>query len=145
MYHLLHSLIFPLFGVHMTALGPSFVKLFNVIEVIVNGIIFYHHWDNFQPECYRQFTILLNFDRFTTFLDQEKTSKLYPPASEASREVPNLTERKNPHNPVFGDKEFVCLSFCLFNFTKDCLIFHLNRTKNHLKKSLLLWLPQLFL
>ena len=34
----------------------------------------------------------------------------YPPASEASREVANLTERKNPHTPVYGVKEFVCLS-----------------------------------
>ena len=34
----------------------------------------------------------------------------YPPASEASREVANLTERKNPHTPVHGVKE--CLSVC---------------------------------
>ena len=33
----------------------------------------------------------------------------YPPASEASREVANLTWRKNPHTPVYGAKEFVCL------------------------------------
>ena len=33
-----------------------------------------------------------------------------PPASEASREVANLTERKNPHTPVYGVEEFVCLS-----------------------------------
>ena len=26
----------------------------------------------------------------------------YPPASEASREVANLTERKNPHTHVYG-------------------------------------------
>ena len=36
----------------------------------------------------------------------------YPPASEASREVANLTERKNPPTPVYGVKEFVCLSVC---------------------------------
>ena len=30
----------------------------------------------------------------------------YPPASKASREVANLTERKNPHTPVYGVKEF---------------------------------------
>ena len=35
------------------------------------------------------------------------------PASEASREVANLTERKNPHTPVYGVKEYVCLSVCL--------------------------------
>ena len=28
------------------------------------------------------------------------------------REVANLTERKNPHTPVFGVKEFVRLSVC---------------------------------
>ena len=36
-------------------------------------------------------------------------SSNYPPASEVSREVANLTERKNPHAPVYGVKEFVCL------------------------------------
>ena len=34
----------------------------------------------------------------------------HPPASEASRELANITERKNPHTPVYGVKEFVCLS-----------------------------------
>ena len=38
---------------------------------------------------------------------------LYPPASEASREVANLTERKNPHTPINGVKEFVRMSVCL--------------------------------
>ena len=33
----------------------------------------------------------------------------YPPASEASREVSNITERKNPRTPVYGVKKFVCL------------------------------------
>ena len=42
------------------------------------------------------------------------------PASEASREVANLTERKNPHTPVYGVKEFgyclsICLSVCLWS------------------------------
>ena len=31
-------------------------------------------------------------------------------ASEASREVANLIERKNMHTLVYGVKEFVCLS-----------------------------------
>ena len=35
-----------------------------------------------------------------------------PPASEASREVANLTERKNQHTAVYSVKEFVCLSVC---------------------------------
>ena len=37
---------------------------------------------------------------------------IYPPGSEASREVANLIERKNPHTPVHGVTEFVCLSAC---------------------------------
>ena len=53
----------------------------------------------------------------------------YPPASEGSREVANLTERKNPHTPVYGVKEFVCLSVInfssllnlLFNFIESTL------------------------
>ena len=36
----------------------------------------------------------------------------YPPRSKASREVANLTERKNPYTPVYGVKEFVRLSVC---------------------------------
>ena len=37
----------------------------------------------------------------------------YSPVSKASREVANLTKRKNPHNPLYGVKEFVCLSVWL--------------------------------
>ena len=36
----------------------------------------------------------------------------HPPASKASREEANLTERKNAHTPVYGVKEFVCLYAC---------------------------------
>ena len=35
---------------------------------------------------------------------------VYPPAREASRELANLTERKNLHTHVNGVKEIVCLS-----------------------------------
>ena len=38
-----------------------------------------------------------------------------PPASQASRDVANLTERKKPHAPVYGVKEFVCLSVTNFD------------------------------
>ena len=41
------------------------------------------------------------------------TSFFYPPATKASREVANLTERKNPHALVNGVKELVRLSVCL--------------------------------
>ena len=51
--------------------------------------------------------------------------RCYPPASKASTEVANFTERKNTQPPY--------------------LIFHLTRTKIHLKKSLHVWLPELFL
>ena len=62
----------------------------------------------------------------------------YSPASEVSKEVANLTERKNAHTPVYGVKEFV-------SGLAEQLTFNLTRTKNHLKKGLLLWLPELFL
>ena len=39
----------------------------------------------------------------------------YPPVSKASREVANLTERKNPHNPVYGGKELILILFGLYN------------------------------
>ena len=42
------------------------------------------------------------------FIDKQD---FYPPASEVSREAANLTERKNPHTPVYGVKEFVCNKF----------------------------------
>ena len=42
-----------------------------------------------------------------------------PPAIEVSREVANLTERKNPHTAVYGVKEFVCLSFLAGNNYPD--------------------------
>ena len=35
---------------------------------------------------------------------------IYPTASEGSREVANLTERKNLNTPVYGVEDFVCLS-----------------------------------
>ena len=38
------------------------------------------------------------------------------PVSEASREVANLTWRKNPHTPSYGVKEFVCLSVAILSF-----------------------------
>ena len=48
---------------------------------------------------------------------------IYSSASEASREVAILTERKNQHTPVNGEKEFVCLSVCLsvINFDTNYL------------------------
>ena len=46
------------------------------------------------------------------FFEGTFLTSIYPPASEVSREVEHLTERKNPHTPVYGVKEFVCLSIC---------------------------------
>ena len=45
-----------------------------------------------------------------------KESWFCPPVSEASREVANLTESKNPHTPEYSVKEFVRLSVC-FTYT----------------------------
>ena len=40
---------------------------------------------------------------------QHLKHNIYPPASEARREVANLTERKNLHTPVYAVKEFVLI------------------------------------
>ena len=37
-------------------------------------------------------------------LDFQSLISIYTPASEASKEVANLTERKNPQTPVYGVK-----------------------------------------
>ena len=52
-------------------------------------------------------------------------SIINPPASIASREVTNVTERKNQHSPVFGVKEFVCIIVCN-------ILFHVVTCKNSL-------------
>ena len=41
--------------------------------------------------------------------EMQSSQKDYPPASKASREVANLTLRKNPDTPKYGVKEFVYL------------------------------------
>ena len=41
--------------------------------------------------------------------------RLYPPASKVSKEVANLTERKNPHTQVYGVKESVWHLFILYS------------------------------
>ena len=58
----------------------------------------------------------------------------FSPASEGSREVANLTWRKNPHTPVYGAKEFVCLSVCLsvcYEFWPKCYIHILKSPDQH--------------
>ena len=82
-----------------------------------------------------------------TTLQVQSTFYPYPPASKASRDVAKITVRKNLHNP-FKWCQRICVSVCLSVCDKlwpQLLIFHLNRTKNHLKKSLQLWLHKLFL
>ena len=60
--------------------------------------------------------ILASFLNFKILLMFRKGIILfYPPASKASREVANVTERKNPPTPVYGVKEFVCLSVNKFD------------------------------
>ena len=39
----------------------------------------------------------------------------HPPANEQSREVANFTEKNYQHTPVYGVKEFVCLSVVNFD------------------------------
>ena len=53
----------------------------------------------------------------------------YLPASEASREVANLIERKNPHTPFYNR---------LFDLSY-------NQKQKPIEKSLQVWLPELFL
>ena len=71
----------------------------------------------------------------------------YPPASEASREVANLTWRKNPHTPLYCVKEYVCLSVTNFDLNylrtgkiERAEIFF----RKPLQKSLHVWVLELF-
>ena len=50
---------------------------------------------------------MFTFVSYITNLKGSGFFSIYPPASEASREVANKTERKNPYTPVYGVKEFV--------------------------------------
>ena len=50
------------------------------------------------------------FNKFASLVARAVYVRLFPPASEASREVANLTE-KNPHPPYMVSKNLsVCLS-----------------------------------
>ena len=69
-------------------------------------------------------------------LYHSKLKFAYPPASEVSRELPNLTERKNLHTLVYGVKEFDCRSVCLWQILTS--IIHLF---NFLKKMYYCLLP----
>ena len=71
----------------------------------------------FIPLFTSQFTILIKCHcLLDTTLRIQSTTSCYPPLSEASREVSNLTERKNPHNTVYGVKNVsVCLSVTNFD------------------------------
>ena len=50
-----------------------------------------------------------------SFIQQNMVTYILSPVKEANREVANLTERKNPHTPGYGVKEFVCLSVAKFD------------------------------
>ena len=45
----------------------------------------------------------------------DRVPSFYPLANEASWEKVNLTERKNPHTPVYGVKDFVRPSVTKFD------------------------------
>ena len=55
------------------------------------------------------------------YIFNHKNLYLFPLASKRSREVANLTERKNLHTPIYGVKEFVCLFICLSVYLSVCL------------------------
>ena len=50
------------------------------------------------------------------------TGLFYPPASKASREVANLTERKNLCTPIYEVREFVCLSVYLLRILTSIIL-----------------------
>ena len=56
-----------------------------------------------------------------TWINILLNSAIIPLQAKQAREITNLTERKNPNTPVYGVKEFVCLSVCLsvINFDPD--------------------------
>ena len=70
------------------------------------------HLINPEKSC---FLNLRNFTFFEKSSGKQNRSKGYPPMSEVSEEVANLTERKNKHTPVYGVKEFVFLSVINFD------------------------------
>ena len=63
-----------------------------------------------KEKRYRVFHIhvIQEFPTFPSMPWQSTKPCFNPPASEASREVANLTERKILHTPVYGVKEYVC-------------------------------------
>ena len=63
-------------------------------------------------------------DKQLTYAIVPKPVKYYSPESEGSREVANLTERKNLHTPIYGVKEFVCLSVCLLQTLTPIILHH---------------------
>ena len=95
----------------------------SILYLIVNSEwVFYNHW------CNLCFVFNVSPGPHKTTINVPHKSKIKnhyvpnirmityfnPPASEASREVVNFIERKNPHTPVYGVKEFVCLSVRLW-------------------------------
>ena len=68
-----------------------------------------HEESSYQEGLSRTFKIKINLTSCATL------KYCYPPASEASRKVANLTEIQNPHTPIDSVKEFVCLSIRLLH------------------------------
>ena len=86
-------------------------------------------------------TICVKLSKLSLFLYKIDTLRHILSPCERSEQGANLTERKNPHTPVYGFKEFVCLSVCLSVRLSFCLsvvfyriLFDLTRTKNNVKK-----------
>ena len=87
---------FSFLGFNFSGTGTDPTKLLTLLTVMVKTFLFH---------------LLPTFDRITVSFDKLSNTDLSP-AREARREVANLTERENTHPPVYGVKEFVCLSVC---------------------------------
>ena len=103
LFPLIYVWIFPCLWLRMRHNFSSWFQLIHIFTLKFWFKIFFHKilglkWTAFQP--------LKGL--------QENTPFFFHPFCEASREVANLTERKNLHTPAYGVKEFVCLSVCLW-------------------------------
>ena len=88
----------------------TFVVYTQIAFVIQGG----GRFDKMKPFCEKKIFICSNLEVFLCQMNKYSVNYYNnPPASKASREVANLTVRKNPHTPVYGVKEFVFSGWCL--------------------------------
>ena len=113
---------------YFTRENCTFREALSTIRLLINGLWKINLLTSFstqsQPDKYvKEFRLCLfvlvliksYYDRFfkhvllMSFDCCHCPSTDHPPASQVSREVANLTERKNPQTSGYGVKEFVCL------------------------------------